>query len=114
MGWFSSPILNGEARVAAVEANVAIQYAAPTTGQTVVSNGAGTLIINPAGTLATLTITLPASPVDGQAFGVAISQVITALTVNGGTIRGAPSTTSLNAWAHYKFSAAAATWFKAS
>ena len=114
MGWFASPIANGETRLAAVEASVAVQYATPTAGQTVVSNGAGTLILAPAGTLTTLTVTLPSSPIDGQAFGISSSQIITALTINGGTIRGALTTIAVNGWAHYKFSATAGAWFKAS
>lgn len=55
--------------------------ASPTTGQTVAtsSNTPG-LLLTPAGTLATLTIKLPSSPVDGHQFWVASSQQITTVT----------------------------------
>lgn len=44
-----------------------VQTATPTTGQTVtVTTNVTALHIDPAGTLAALTITLPASPVNGQ------------------------------------------------
>lgn len=60
----------------------------PTTGGTVTAN-ANTpgLLITPAGTLATLTVKLPSSPVDGQQYWVASSQVLTAVTWqdSGGT-----------------------------
>ena len=47
--------------------------------------GTQTLVINPAGTLATGTITMPASPVDGMTITVTTTQEITALTVAGNT-----------------------------
>jgi hypothetical protein len=47
--------------------------------------GTQTLIINPAGTLATGTITMPASPADGMVITVTTTQQITALTVQGNT-----------------------------
>ena len=47
--------------------------------------GTQTLVINPAGTLATGTITMPASPVDGMTITFTTTQEITALTVSGNT-----------------------------
>ena len=53
--------------------------------------GTQVLIIEPAGTLATGTITMPASPADGMTITVESTQQVTALTMsgNGGTIVGA-------------------------
>lgn len=60
------------------------QYEAPTSGSTVTaSDNTSVLIVEPAGTLATLTIDMPASPRDGQMLNLVIIQVITALTMNG-------------------------------
>jgi len=52
--------------------------------------GTQVLVIDPAGTLATGTITMPASPADGMTITVSSDQQITALTMsgNGGTIVG--------------------------
>jgi hypothetical protein len=47
--------------------------------------GTQTLIINPAGTLATGTITMPPAPADGMVIWVTTTQQIVALTVNGNT-----------------------------
>ena len=71
------------------------QFAAPTTGQTVtVATGDSWLVLTPAGTLATLTVTLPTDRTDGEIVRVSSSQIITALTVSGaGTaLAGAPTT----------------------
>jgi hypothetical protein len=53
--------------------------------------GTQVLVINPAGTLATGTITMPASPSDGMTITVESTQQVTALTMsgNGGTVVGA-------------------------
>lgn len=47
--------------------------------------GVQTLIANPAGTLATGTITMPASPADGMVITFSTTQQITALTLSGNT-----------------------------
>lgn len=67
----------------------AVQYAIPVTGNTVnIANGAGAVIIEPAGTLATLTVVLPTLPVDSQTVRVTSTQTLTALSV---TATGGPS-----------------------
>jgi hypothetical protein len=110
----TSPVTNGEARVAALELSRAIQYATPTTGQTVVANGSGSLVINPAGTLVALTVTFPASPVDGQVFEIFSTQIVTTMTLNGGTIASALTTIGVNGAARWKYSTSAASWLRAS
>jgi hypothetical protein len=47
--------------------------------------GTQTLIANPAGTLATGTITMPAAPADGMVITIQSTQQITALTIQGNT-----------------------------
>ena len=49
------------------------------------ASGTTTLIINPAGTLATGTITMPATPADGMVITFMTTQEITAITINGNT-----------------------------
>lgn len=102
-GTKASPIIN----------TITTQYAAPTTGQTVTANaGVRILFINPAGTLATLTVVLPASPVEGQDFIVCASQILTALTITG-TIVGTLTTLALGGFARFVYSTDAAKWFRA-
>ena len=91
---------------------VITQYAQPTTGQTVTANpGVNTLFIDPAGTLPTLTIALPANPVEGQVFRVGASQIITSLTITG-TIVGTLTSLALGGFAQFVYSATSAKWFR--
>jgi hypothetical protein len=56
--------------------------------------GTQTLVINPADTLATGTITMPAAPVDGMVITIESTQQITTVTIQGNTgqtIAGAPT-----------------------
>lgn len=93
-----------------------IQYSTPTTGTTITSTaGIAQLVVNPAGTLLALTITFPASPVNGQTFGIGISQIITTLTLNtsdGSTIDGTITTSSINSNGGWIYSSTANIWFK--
>jgi hypothetical protein len=65
------------------------QYSQPTTGTTITTNsgfGHLTHVIDPAGTLAALTITLPSNPRNGAKVTYAATQAVTALTWSGGTL----------------------------
>ena len=62
-------------------------YEAPLTGVSIIMTAQQrSLIIEPAGTIATHTVVLPAAAVlvDGQAFGLCSTQIITALTITPG------------------------------
>lgn len=89
-----------------------IQYATPAAGGTVaVALGVGALVID-TGLLATLTVTLPPAPIDGQRVSIASSGGVTVLTVNGGTINGLITALSANGFARYTYSSQAAKWFR--
>jgi hypothetical protein len=61
-------------------------YQVPLTGFTITPpNGVSLLYLNPAGTLATGTLTMPATPGDGTQFCIEDSQTQTALTVSANT-----------------------------
>lgn len=61
-------------------------YQVPTTGFSYTfGSGTNILMMNPAGTLATGTITMPASPVDGMTITISSTRQITALTIQGNT-----------------------------
>lgn len=86
-------------------------FSAPTTGQTVaLSTTTSNNIIAPAGTLANLTVTVPASPADGQVARVLFAQTITALTMSG--VTPAISTVSAGTTITLRYRAASSTWFR--
>ncbi len=83
--------LNAALSYAGVTFDFDTQYEVPTTGQTKTA-GAYTkkLVINPAGALLALTITLDATNLyDGKTLEIYFTQIITGLTINGGTVVGA-------------------------
>jgi hypothetical protein len=70
-------------------------------------------VINPAGTLATGTITMPASPADGMTITFSSSQQITALTMsgNGANINNAVTFLPAKGAAAYVYRLANTTWY---
>ena len=87
------------------------QYVVPTTGTTITADGSSVLLLDPAGTLLALTVTMPATPIDKQRFTVSTSQVITGLTITG-TIVGTLTTMALGGFACFQWNATAAKWFR--
>ena len=75
--------------------------------------GTQVLVINPAGTLATGTITMPAAPADGMTITFSSSQQITALTMagNGASLVGAVTFLPAKTGVTYVYRATGTTWF---
>lgn len=91
---------------------VTTQYATPvSTDSITIASGVNVLLINPAGTIAALTVVLPASPINGQVCTITSSQIVTALTVTG-TIVGTLTTLALGGFASFCYSSTAAKWFR--
>ncbi|MFZ9349524.1 MAG: hypothetical protein ACO242_02380 [Candidatus Fonsibacter ubiquis] len=94
----------------------AIQTATPTTGTTVtVANATSSLILKHTATIATLTITMPASPSNGQLVHISTRSTVTTLTVNGNagqTLYGAPSTIAATTPVAFIYETAAASWYR--
>lgn len=90
-------------------------YQAPTTGFSYTfAAGVNVLVMNPAGTLATGTITMPASPADGMTITFSSTKTITALTVNANTgqsIVGAPTVLPANQAGAYVYRLSNTTWY---
>ena len=90
-------------------------YQVPTTGFSYTfAAGTQVLVMNPAGTLATGTITMPASPADGMTITFSSTQTITALTVSantGKTINNAVTTLAAGQSASYVYRTASTAWF---
>lgn len=77
--------------------------------------GTTTLIIQPAGTLATGTITMPAAPADGMVIAFSSTQIITALTVSanaGQSIVNAVTTLAAGGGAKYIYRLTNTTWYR--
>jgi len=93
---------------------------APLTGASVViPNNINNYVINPAATIAALTVTMPSSPVDGQIVRISASHTITALTLNGAsgqTVSNSPSAITISTTVAYGYSfiwnASSSTWFR--
>lgn len=76
--------------------------------------GVGRLILNPAGTLAAGTVTMPASPVDGQLLVINSSQIVSALTMSanaGQSLLGALTTIGVGGRIECLYRAANTTWY---
>lgn len=90
-------------------------YQTPSTGFSYTfAAGVNVLVMNPAGTLATGTITMPASPADGMTITFSSTQTITALTVNANTgqsITGQPSSFGAGSSATFVYRLSNTTWY---
>ena len=90
-------------------------YQTPTTGFSYTfASGTTVLVIDPAGTLATGTITMPAAPADGMTISFSSDQTITALTVNanaGQSIVGNPTTLLAGGAATFVYRLSNTTWY---
>jgi len=93
-----------------------MQYATPgATGFTVAITGGQKwvwLILTPLAGYAAGTITLPAGPLDQQEMLVACTQVVTTLTLAGGTVVGAPTTLAGGAFFRMKFNGLMNAWYR--
>lgn len=95
----------------------------PLTGFSItIGNQVGTLILDPAGTLATGTVIMPASPVDGQEVSIIMTQIVSSFTLSGNTgqtVVGStgstaiPTTLGPNYLSRWKFIAATSKWYRA-
>lgn len=94
----------------------AYDYQTPTTGFSYTfAAGVQTLVMNPAGTLATGTITFPSAPADGMTIRFSSSQIITALTLtpgSGQSIVAAITSLVLGGSAQYIYRATNTTWYR--
>jgi len=102
----------------AIVARNTIEYVTPTTGfSNTIANNTTYYVIEPAGTLATGTITMPASPTNGQVLTILSTKAITALTHNpntGKTLLGALTTIAADGNASWIYRSANTTWYRAS
>jgi hypothetical protein len=90
-------------------------YQTPTTGFSYTfAAGTNVLVMQPAGTLATGTIIMPASPADGMTITISSTQVITALTIQGNTgqsIVGQPTVMNAGGAVTFVYRLSNTTWY---
>lgn len=122
-GTFYAGTSSGQPVVTAAGAVVGIAAApyskqTPTTGFSItVGNAVNKLILTPAGTLATGTVTLPASPQDGQSVKIVSTQIVTSMTVSanaGQTITAPISASALaaNTPVEWTYDLATTNWYR--
>ncbi len=109
--------ITGSVKHTKQEVDASYTYSQPTTGQTVtLSSGTETAIIDPTGTLATLTVSLPSctSGYDGSIARYSSTQIITTLTVGtaGGSVVGAPSSLAVGVGNGYICRGSTTTWYR--
>jgi hypothetical protein len=90
-------------------------YVAPLTGATVTMAAAqDRLVIDPAGTLAALTVQLPPSPVEGQLASFSTTKALTVLTVqgqSGASVAGAVLTLPIGGVLGFIYRTSSKTWY---
>lgn len=95
---------------------IAAVYNTPSTGGTVTASvGDQKLQLTPLGTLATLTVILPPSPVNDDEFRLSTSSQITDLTVSapgGATVLGGSLLLTANGGAGWRYRGSGTTWFR--
>lgn len=95
-----------------------IEYVTPVTGfSNTIANTTINYIIEPAGSLASGTLIMPASPVNEQVVTIASTQTITTLTHNpntGQTLKGALTTIAANGNASWIYRSTNSTWYRVS
>jgi hypothetical protein len=93
-----------------------IQVATPTTGTSItVSDGIRALILKHTATIATLTIVLPASPINGQIVSISTRSTVTTLTLNantGQTRYGQPTTIAATTPVSFIYETATTSWYR--
>lgn len=85
-----------------------------TTGNFTVNDSTNFCVVD-AGAQATLTVTLPATPQDGQQLNILFAGAITTLTVSpsgGQTVNGAPATATANSGFTWFYRSANTTWYR--
>lgn len=90
----------------------------PLTGETIsLPNYAQDVSIAPAGTIATLTLNMPAAPADGQDVRIAFGRAVTALTHqvasgSGHTLKGALTAATARGFGTWRFRAQGKVWHR--
>lgn len=85
---------------------------APLTTNSITLTASYSFIV-PAGTIAALTIVLPASPVNNQTCRFCSSQIVSALTVTGTVVGTAPTSLAVGVSYGYRYNSTTSSWWPA-
>lgn len=93
-----------------------LQYAAPLAAATVtIADATTALVLEPAGTIATLTVVLPTTPADGKMVSISSTAIVSILTLSGGgsdTIVNAITVFAAAGFARYVYRASTTKWYR--
>lgn len=91
-----------------------VQYSTPTTGSTITANTGGkvALLINPAGALLALTLSLNSSASNGDTISIGASQAVTTFSMTNGTVVGPLTSLAIGTFATFMYSTDASEWFR--
>ena len=88
----------------------------PLTGTSqVIPDDAEVVLVNPAGTIAAYTLTMPVNPYDGQTIRMAFDQIVTTLTMAASglhTLKGGLTAATAKGFATWRFRTADTTWYR--
>lgn len=93
------------------------EYTPVTTDVISLPGYAETVLVTPAGTIAALTINMPATPADGQRVNLVFDQAVTALTQqiasgSGHTLKGALTAATAKGFGEWQFRLSNKTWYR--
>ena len=112
MQWLTS---GGTAFLGAHADQSADVFVATAAGTRTIPNNCSWECLTPAGTIASFTTTMPATPIDKQDLWISTTGTITTWTLaanTGQTVNGAPTTLAANTSVHYRYNAGSTTWFR--
>jgi hypothetical protein len=91
-----------------------LQYSTPVDAATVSISSVNTsLVLQPAGALTALTVNFPSSGLtDGGRVEISCTQIVTAVTMGGGTVVGALTALAAGGFAKYVYRLANTTWYR--
>lgn len=94
-----------------IAGTTAVVVATPVTTDTVTIDANTSLeVINPAGTIAALTLNFPTGVYDGQPLRLAFTQIVTAITTTGAALQFALTSAAVGDKKHYQWSASLNKW----
>lgn len=88
-------------------------FYAPATGATItIPDDAEMVMIDPGATIAALTLDMPTKPHDGQRVSVYFDNIVTTLTMGGGTLKAALTAATAAGFATWRYNAGDSTWYR--
>lgn len=114
--WVEIGTINPTTHAFSAISSPSVSYATPTSAATLTAPaGSGGYVLDPTGTLASLVVTAPPSPLDQQIFELTSTQTISNLTVNpasGQSLDGGAVNLLANGGVAWRYLAVKSTWYR--